>query len=660
MDTTNDKKTWNVAVLSIYWRADRHQELHSIEFERPRKDNPEPQYPVVVGEVLSKDRLPQSSSWCHLFARIVVKAFDEHALTVQYGQREITVRPGEPSTTLDESGMDYTSFELNLGVKDVAPENASLRVTHDERFLRRFRNRDRVMRLTDDDVEMLRKVAEKGDAYAQYGLGRWLYYYMPTDTAIREAEELFLAAKKYVPDALAAYAMMWRYGETKENMMDLEESQKLLQDALKRGSEKAAHQLARARLFGIFCEAEPEKVAHEIEQLLDKSEDYDPIWNSLLAYAYEQLDRKDDAFKQYELATAKGQTDDYFYMAYLYKQRGNVALHDSLIEKGILEGSGLCCTFGADMDEDDFKELSDYQRRQHHDEVEANLHIGLKRGEGWCAYYLWYLTYYKELAFNGDAALWSGYLKQGIRFANTTCMMKVAELAEDGEWPEEMSPYEIGELWLRAARYNPDDENALWGLRRVSDPVFLLHHKEELERYWQPKFKEVQNAPESSQTSPESENTGIPEENDKLHEPMVIVIWPSGHMDLPAVDVAKMKSYREMAQELIRAESLDAVHYSPLLHKVAEAAGLKQDLVMYCDRDAQMKDLPDNSIGTQLYGQDHEVRGAIIVCLQDQMHDPQSFRTTHDLVGTYREINNHCGGLIICQDEDDGRFDAWA
>lgn len=496
---TNEQKTWTTAVLSIYWRADRHQEHHSIEFERPREDNPEPQYPVVVGEVLSDKRLPQSSSWRHLFASVVVKAFDEYTLTVQYGQREITIRPGEQSTKLDESGMDYTSFELYLRVKYVAPENAALRVTHDERFLRRFRTRERIMRLTKEDVELLQKMSAKDDIFASYGLGRWLYYNAPTDTAMHEAEQLFLSTKKYIPDALAAYALMWRYGETKENIMDLKESHELLQTALKRGSVRAAQHLARERIFGIFCEAEPEKVAQEIEQRLKESEDEDPMWHSLLAYAYEQMGRNDDAIKQYELSTAKGQMNDYFYMACLYKQRGNVALHDSLMEKGILEGSGLCCTFGADMDEDDFKQLSNYQARLHHEMVESNLRIGLKRGDGWCAYNLWYLTYYTQLAFYGNEAKWSSYLKRGIQLGHPNCMMEVAELAESGKWPEEMKPYDIGELWLRAARYCPDDEEALRGLSRVNDPAFLLRHKGELEKYWIPKFKEVIGEPETTQ-----------------------------------------------------------------------------------------------------------------------------------------------------------------
>lgn len=84
------------------------------------------------------------------------------------------------------------------------------------------------------------------------------------------------------------------------------------------------------------------------------------------------------------------------------------------------------------------------------------------------------------------------------------------------------------------------------------------------------------------------------------------------------------------------------------------------DLVMFVDRDAQAKNLTDNPIGTQLYDQGVEVRGPIIICLQDSLHDCHSFKTMDDLVATYKEINNHCGGLLIIKDEDDGRFDAWA
>jgi hypothetical protein len=79
---------------------------------------------------------------------------------------------------------------------------------------------------------------------------------------------------------------------------------------------------------------------------------------------------------------------------------------------------------------------------------------------------------------------------------------------------------------------------------------------------------------------------------------------------------------------------------------------------MYVDRDAQTKDLPDNAIGTLLYGSG-EVRGPIIICLQDTTGDCRTFTKQEDLVGTYNEIDKHTGGLLIIKDVDDGKYDAY-
>ena len=121
-NTSDKPNTWNVAVLNIDWRADRHDESHSIEFERPTADNPSPDYPVVAGQELSVRRLPMSSAWGRLFATIVVEDFDEHTLTIRYGVNKYTLRPGEPWKKLDEGGMDYTTFWLFVGLKYVSPE----------------------------------------------------------------------------------------------------------------------------------------------------------------------------------------------------------------------------------------------------------------------------------------------------------------------------------------------------------------------------------------------------------------------------------------------------------------------------------------------------------------------------------------------------------
>ena len=653
MPKTNDNNTWNVAVLNIDWQADRHDESHSIEFERPTADNPRPEYPVVAGQELSVRRLPMSGSWSRLFAPVVVKAFDEQTLTIQYGTNEYTLRAGEPWKKLGEGGMDYTRFWLFVGLKYVAPEEKAapppLRITHDWQFLQHFLVKERIARLSTDDVTLLRQQATAGDAFARYGLGRWLYYMSPTDQSIREAEELFLAAQS-VADARAAYALMWRYGETRENRMDIEKSNSLLKEAALWGSGLAQQQQARFRIFGLFCEAEPETVAREIEQKETCYDDCYPVWHTLLAYAYEQLGRKDEAAEQYDLAIKGGEVGSYYDLAAIYRERGNMALYDSLMEEGIKKGSASCCIHRADMDEEDFLELPPDEQQRLHGQLSAQLEQGLAKGNGICAYYLWANYYYGTLGFPENEQQAVQYLKRGAQLGDVNSIERIATLHIDQEWPEQMSRTERYELWLRAARYLPDEEDALYHLKYCNDEAFLLRHKEELETYWKPQWEKYVGEHELQGKKPKPPKTPI--------DPMVIIIWPTGHMDVEKVDVSKIPSYRQMAQQLIGGEGLDAVRGTPLLYTIGEAAELDHPLVMYVDRDAQMKKLPDNAIGTLLYG-GAEVRGPIIVCQEDERHDCMSFTTLEDLTATYNEINNHSGGLLIIKDEDDGRFDAY-
>ncbi len=494
-NTADSKKTWTKVLLSVDWRADRYTESHTIEFERPTKENPQPDYPVEKGKALSKNRLSMSSEWGRLYDPIVVKAFDEYSLTFQYGEKTHTITPKDGWFGFGEAGMSYTSFWLSLRLKE---ENRTLKITHDEAFLRHFRTRLRVFQLTDDDVEALRNVAKQGDCYAAYGYARWLYYAQPTETSMQEAKELFYSNRDVLPDAQAAYARMWQFGETKENRVDMDECHRLMCIAAQQGSCWAELELARNRIFGNGCEAEPEKVASEIEKKLAQADnpskyvDVDSLWYSYLTYCYEQMEgREEDVIRMYELSVKNGQWDDYFYLANIYKERGNMALYEELIEEGINRGSGLCCIFRADMTEEAFQEFPKEEQKKLHRELDDRLLLGLKRGEGWCAYELWLHNYYGDLGYEVNKGLAMRYLKAGVKLGHSACICRWAEFAEDDQLPDKLDGQEIAELWLKAVRNSGGDEDALRGLRRQSDTTFLLHHKEEIEKYWQPMYAQL-------------------------------------------------------------------------------------------------------------------------------------------------------------------------
>ena len=484
MNTTENNQ-WNHAILTIYWRADRHEESHSFAYKRPTEDNPCPEHPVKVGGCLSTAPLSMSGEWGGLFSDIIVKAFDEHSLTIKYGKQKHVITPGH-GVKLDEGGMSYTSFELYLSIRQV--EDTAIKMTRDEAFLRHFRTRGRIMNLSHDDVSLLKDMAEQGDPFAKYGYARWLYYMNPEKDSMSEADRLLNAAKEQVPDALGGYALLWHYGDVEANVMDIDRSNLLMQQAISQGSIYAAQQWARFRIYGLHCQAEPALVAKEIEQRLNETEDPDPYWHTLLAYAYEELGRRDDAIGQYEKAIDKGDIEDYYSLAYQYYERGNMALYESLMEEGIKKGCASCYTFRSYMADEDFRKLDYSTRMDMHRDISNWLHKGMDKGDGTCAYLLWYHYYYGQLGFYENQYESKRYLKEGVKLGNVASLTTMAILAERGKWSEKLTPTEIAELWLQAARYAPQDEDALKGLSRVSDPAFLLKHKDELEKYWQPLF----------------------------------------------------------------------------------------------------------------------------------------------------------------------------
>ena len=101
-----------------------------------------------------------------------------------------------------------------------------------------------------------------------------------------------------------------------------------------------------------------------------------------------------------------------------------------------------------------------------------------------------------------------------------------------------------------------------------------------------------------------------------------------------------------MAQ-LIDAEGLDAVHFSEPLNRITKACKFKSyQLAMYTDREGYAKDLPDNAVGTILYGRGYEIRGAVIIALEDNKYDTYSFHFQEDLDRVFEAISDMTSGLV--------------
>ena len=67
---------------------------------------------------------------------------------------------------------------------------------------------------------------------------------------------------------------------------------------------------------------------------------------------------------------------------------------------------------------------------------------------------------------------------------------------------------------------------------------------------------------------------------------------------------------------------------------------------MYVDRNGYAKDLEDNVIGTILYGRGSEIRGAVIICLEDNRYDTYSFHFQEDIENVRAEISKLTHGVV--------------
>lgn len=68
------------------------------------------------------------------------------------------------------------------------------------------------------------------------------------------------------------------------------------------------------------------------------------------------------------------------------------------------------------------------------------------------------------------------------------------------------------------------------------------------------------------------------------------------------------------------ARGYDVVHYSPILSRITKTLSLDKEschLAMLVDKDGLMRDLPDNMVGTLVYGQGQEIRGTVVFVLED-------------------------------------------
>ena len=139
--------------------------------------------------------------------------------------------------------------------------------------------------------------------------------------------------------------------------------------------------------------------------------------------------------------------------------------------------------------------------------------------------------------------------------------------------------------------------------------------------------------------------------------PTVLVIHPSGYTEFLDVDMSSMAS-GEM-ESLIYGEDLEVVHSSEHLTRIAKECSLEKNLIMCFSKKSVTEDFEGNYVGTMLYDGDAQVRGPIIISLEDNEHNIFSFENEEEIENVFEAIDE-LTGILRSETDDDGRYDPWA
>ena len=475
------------------------------------------------------------------------------------------------------------------------------------------------------------KLMVSDNPYERYAYGLWLWSCHKDSESLKTAYRIFEeSADKGISDALQMMSRMYYLGEaydeeTGKFVLDRKLSQELTVQAVEKGSILAKLRRNKNQYFGT-SEVEENRAAAIAEAERESSAIFSEsiLWTEQLGWFYEIEDERDKAIKAYEKCIINGYYAPIYDLALMYLEDGDEDYYKTLMKIGIELGVPDCMILGME-NEFRWESLSGDERLDIYRQMKRNLPKGIAQGSGVCAYILADALLNGKFGYDMDLRMGKEYADIALTYGYNMAVNLVIEAAETLGDPEFISDEDLLRLRYDALRYGIEDQ--LDYVIRNKETYIEMGYGDQIEKVWMPLWKK--NHPEAkTQVSPS-----------------VIIIQPSGVASVVEADVFCM-SYREMSQ-LIDAEGLDAVHFSEPLNQITKACAFRgYQIAMYADRNGYAKDLPDNAIGTILYGRGSEIRGAVIIALEDNKYDTHSFHFKEDLENVLVEISKLTSGLM--------------
>ena len=478
---------------------------------------------------------------------------------------------------------------------------------------------------------MVSELMTRDNPYARYAYGLWLWVCHKDNESLKGAFKIFEeSASAGITDALQMISRMYYIGEgydekSEKFVMDRELSRELTGQAVEKGSILAKLRRNKDLFWGTSeVDADRSAAIDEAEHESSAAFSESILWTEQLGNFYEIEGEREKAIKAYEKCIINGYYAPIYDLALIYLEEGDEDYYKTLMKLGMELGVPDCRILGME-NEFRWESLSGDERLDIYRQMKRNLPEGIAQGSGVCAYILADALLNGKFGYDIDLRMGREYADIALTFGFNSGASLVIDAAETLNNPEFISDEDLLKLRYDALRYGVEEQ--LDYVIKNKDIYIELGYGDDIEKVWMPLWKK--NHPEAK--------TQV--------TPSVIIIQPSGIASVVEADVFCM-SYREMAQ-LIEAEGLDAVHFSAPLNQITKVCRIRgYQVAMYADRNGYAKELPDNAIGTMLYGSGAEIRGAVIIALEDNKYDTHPFHFQEDIDIVLAEISDLTGGLV--------------
>ena len=494
-------------------------------------------------------------------------------------------------------------------------------LTEDDKFLSYFHDFKAVRKLPKSMVSKLRRSTKP---YARYGYGVWLWLTHKDSESLKTAFKIFEeSAANGIADALQLLSRMYYLGEAYDEnagkfVMDRKLSMEMQVQAIEKGSITAKIRRNRDLYLGtaeLKADNEAAIAVAERESSTIFSESI--LWTETLGWFYQFEGETDKATNAYDKCIVNGYYVPIFDLALIALEEEDFEYYETLMKIGMKLEIPECYALGFEQ-ESCWDSLDDQDKINIHARLKRNLPEGISLGSAFCAYLMADALLNGKFGFKIDLVKGKEYADIAITYGYSDAASLLIEAAETLQDPGFMSDEELTRLKYDALRYGVEDQ--LDYVIKNKDAYISMGYGDDIESTWMPMWKKKHPAPKTQ------------------INPTAMIIQPSGVVSFVEADIFSM-SYREMAL-LIGAEGLDAVHFSEPLNRITKACKFKgYQLAMYTDREGYAKDLPDNAVGTILYGRGYEIRGAVIIALEDNKYDTHSFHFQEDMDNVFNEIS---------------------